>query len=480
MLFNSLDYLVFFPLVVLGFFLLPGRLRWLFLLGASYYFYMSWKASYAVLILITTASTFYLARSMGSGPPRARRRLLILGLGLNFGILLAFKYGNFLGANLNALFGLVSLPWSVPAYDLVLPVGISFYTFQAIGYLLDVYHGREEAEPSLGRYALYVSFFPQLVAGPIERAGRLIPQLGGAARFDYMRLVGGLKLIAWGLFKKLVIADRLAALVNPVYADPGGWDAATLLLATYAFTFQIYCDFSGYSDIAIGSARVMGIDLMTNFARPYGAPSVREFWRRWHISLSTWFRDYMYVPLGGNRVKAGRMYLNLMAVFLVCGLWHGAAWTFVLWGGLHGLLLVGSHAGRPLRQRLAALTGLDRVPALRRVVRVLITFNLVALLWVFFRASSLGDALYILGSIFSPAAWGAAGPPAVISGYQLSLALYAVLFMLGVEWLQRDRAYRRFLAHSPLWVRFPVYLLTVLSIVIFGEFSTMEFIYFQF
>ena len=354
MLFNSLEYFIFFPLVVLGFFLLPGRLRWLFLLAASYFFYMSWKPSYAILILITTISTFYLAKGMAGAEPRGRGWRLWLGLFLNFGILVVYKYANFAGQNLNALFGWLSLPIQVPAYDIVLPVGISFYTFQAIGYLLDVFHQREKAEPSLSRYALYVSFFPQLVAGPIERAGRLIPQLGGPARFDYFSAVSGLKLIAWGLFKKLVIADRLAALVNPIYADPTQWDPATLLLATYAFTFQIYCDFSGYSDIAIGSAQVMGIDLMTNFDRPYAATGIRQFWRRWHISLSTWFRDYLYFPLGGNRTSPYRMYYNIMVVFLVCGLWHGAAWTFVVWGGLHGLLLVGSHVGRPLRDRLAA------------------------------------------------------------------------------------------------------------------------------
>ena len=338
MLFNSFHFLLFFPLVCILYYLLPPRLRWLFLLLASYYFYMNWEPVYALLIagstLITYGCGLLVERYRGE---RRRQRLFLLGsLLLNFGILFIFKYYNFLTGSIFSLLSWLGIRSAFPEFTLLLPVGISFYTFQAVGYSLDVYRGDIKAERHLGIYALFVSFFPQLVAGPIERARNLLPQFREIHRFDETNATQGLKLMLWGYFMKLCVADRLALYVDAVYNNVSQHNGTSLLIASVFFAFQIYCDFGGYSLIAIGAARVMGFSLMENFRRPYFARSVREFWGRWHISLSTWFKDYVYIPLGGNRVGRFRHMRNLVVTFLVSGIWHGANWTFILWGGFHG------------------------------------------------------------------------------------------------------------------------------------------------
>jgi D-alanyl-lipoteichoic acid acyltransferase DltB (MBOAT superfamily) len=338
MLFTSLEFLIFFPIVVALYFGCPYRYRWLLLLAANYYFYAAWKLEYIFLLLASTLISYITAILMVKPENQAKRTgLLVIGLIANLGILFAFKYFNFVNDSLRIAFNQFNLIYNVPMFQALLPVGISFYTFQSLGYTIDVYRGKLEPERHLGRFALFVSFFPQLLAGPIERASNMLPQFYEKFDFDEARVSSGLRLILWGLFKKIVIADRLGLYVNAVYNSPSDWEGWPVFLATYFFAFQIYCDFSGYSDIAIGAARVMGFNLMENFRRPYFAQSPSEFWRRWHISLSSWFRDYLYIPLGGSRVSVPRWYLNLMIVFLVSGLWHGAAWTFVIWGGLHGL-----------------------------------------------------------------------------------------------------------------------------------------------
>jgi len=335
MLFNSLDFLIFFPVIVGLYFALSPKYRWVLLLGASYYFYMCWKAEYIILIVFSTLVDYFAARQMARIQEKKKRRpFLYLSLLSNLGLLFFFKYWNFFSGETRALLDSWNIMADVPTFQLLLPVGISFYTFQTLSYTIDVYNGKLEPEKNLGRFALYVSFFPQLVAGPIERATHLLPQLRQTFDFDYQRVVSGLQQMLWGFFKKVVIADRLAVYVNEIYASPGDENGLALLLATYFFAFQIYCDFSGYSDIAIGAARVMGYDLMENFRTPYLSKSIREFWSRWHISLSTWFRDYLYIPLGGNRVPQVRWFLNLFIVFVVSGFWHGANWTFLIWGAL--------------------------------------------------------------------------------------------------------------------------------------------------
>lgn len=500
MLFNSLDFVIFFPLVVCAYFLTPHRYRWVLLLAASYYFYACWKAEYLILIVASTLVDYVAGLRMGALPTReARRPYLVLSLCSNLGILFAFKYFNFFNESTRALFDQFDLFYGVPAFDILLPVGISFYTFQTLAYSIDVYRGKQEPERHLGIFALYVSFFPQLVAGPIERSQRLLPQFYQKHGFDRQRAVHGLQQAGWGFFKKLVIADRLAIYVNQVYNNPelhSGWE---IILATYFFAFQIYCDFSGYSDIAIGTARVLGYDLMENFRRPYFSRSISEFWKRWHISLSTWFRDYLYIPLGGNRVVKWRWYYNLFIVFLVSGLWHGANWTFVVWGALHGLYLVVGLMTQDKRDRAwgwlggrlgsvsqgystAGFFGRSNVGWLRSAVAVFVTFHLVVIAWVFFRANSLSDALLLFRNMFifengiaSVAAVTALGP------FELVIAFAAIAVMEVVHVLEERReSLGRYLSSRPRWMRWAMYYAVVFAILMFGEFSLNEFIYFQF
>jgi D-alanyl-lipoteichoic acid acyltransferase DltB (MBOAT superfamily) len=355
MLFNSLEFLVFFPLAAAGYFVLTMRLKSaalarIFLLAGSLFFYGRWNPSYLALIVLSALVTWVSGLLMEGGSARKKCLVLASSLAINLGILFFFKYYGFFADTIRLL--APNMP-SPPAFNVLLPVGISFYTFQALGYSIDVYYGRVRAERDFITYALFVTFFPQLVAGPIERTASLLPQFKENHGFDYDRVTSGLKLAAWGMFKKVVVADRLALYVNGVYGEPGVYPAAALALATFFFAFQIYCDFSGYSDIAIGCARALGFNLIANFRRPYFASSITEFWRRWHISLSAWFKDYLYIPLGGNRKGSFRRHLNLMITFLVSGLWHGAAWHFVVWGALHGAFQVAEHICYPPPQKLA-------------------------------------------------------------------------------------------------------------------------------
>jgi alginate O-acetyltransferase complex protein AlgI len=480
MLFNSLHFLIFFPVVCVAYFALPQRWRWGLLLAASVYFYMSWRAEYIVLLLVSTLFDYWAGLKMGATPDQARRkRYLVLSLGANLAILFIFKYFNFFNASVRTLFDGLGLAYAVPAINLLLPVGISFYTFHAMSYTIDVYRGLKQPERHIGKFLLYILFFPQLVAGPISRPRLLLPQFHQPHYFDPDRVASGLALMAWGFFKKLVIADRLAVIVNNVYNSPTEHSGLTLVLATYSFAFQIYCDFSGYSDIALGAARILGYDLMENFRRPYASTSVAEFWSRWHISLSTWFRDYLYVPLGGNRVPRARWYFNLLFVFLVSGLWHGANWTFVIWGALHGLYLLAEIWTQGPRGRLTQRLGLDRHPGWLRALSMLLTFHLVTLAWIFFRANTLGDALYIVGHLFE--GWSLRGGFGLGVGvYELAIAAAALALMELVQWLQARGVAWPALAARPGWQRWATYYALGLAILIFGKFGTTEFIYFQF
>lgn len=389
------------------------------------------------------------------------------------------------------ILGVFNVFYHFPSLKVLLPVGISFYTFQTLSYSIEVYRGKITAEHNLSHFALYVAFFPQLVAGPIERADRLLPQIGREYDYDHVRTMEGLKQVIWGFFKKVVIADRLALLVNHVYADPGEQSAPALLLATYFFAFQIYCDFSGYSDIAIGTARIMGIDLMRNFNRPYHSKSIHEFWSRWHISLSTWFRDYLYIPLGGNRVARSRLYANVMIVFVVSGLWHGANWTFVVWGMLHGFYILAGQWTVRLRETVCRAVGLTRFAGVHKTLQMLITFHLVLLSWIFFRAQSIGGALDIIRRIlrFEDAGEFLAvittqGKAAFVLGmgrYELTIAVISIVVMELVHLFERQRErVPAKTAETPLWRRYVVSYVLILIILVFGEFSSNEFIYFQF
>jgi len=441
---------------------------------------MCWKPEYVILIIASTLINFFAGAKMGQIESKTKRKkYLLFSIVTNIGILFSFKYFNFFNDSLRAIFNHYNVFYSIPKLNVLLPVGISFYTFQALSYSIDVYRGDRKTENNLAIFALYVSFFPQLVAGPIERSTRLLPQFYQKFTFDYQRVTDGLKLMLWGFFEKLVIADRLAVLVDQVYNNAMDYNGIPLILATYFFAFQIYCDFSGYSNIAIGAAQVMGFNLTDNFRRPYFSESIAEFWRRWHISLSFWFRDYIYIPLGGNRVVKYRWFFNLFVVFLVTGFWHGANWTFVIWGVLHGFYIMFSILTSDLRNRISNFFHLNQIPTVRKILKVIITFHLVLFSWIFFRANSVNEAFYIISHLFS-------GLEFKIS-YGLTfgitdfvIAIGSILLLEFIHLLQRHWRIRHSLSGKPIWFRWAIYYAIVFGILILGKFGSQEFIYFQF
>lgn len=483
--FNSIEFVLFFPVVCFLFFSLPARARVPLLVLASYVFYMAWNPYYVFLILASTLVDYFAALEMGRYDDRLRRRRwLWFSLAANLGLLFTFKYANFFGDAMRETVGLFSIEANIPHLDVLLPVGISFYTFQTLSYTIEVYRANQSPERNFLRFALYVSFFPQLVAGPIERPQRLLPQLHGEHPFDYDRVVSGLRLMLWGMFKKVVIADRLAVIVDGIYSDPARYPGMFLTMATVFFAFQIYCDFSGYTDIARGAARVIGVDLTKNFNRPYTAASIRDFWRRWHITLSTWFRDYVYIPLGGQTGTVNRWYLNLFVVFVVSGLWHGANWTFIVWGGLHGGYYVAGHLLAPARRRVAERIAFPRT--LSACLQVVGTFVLVVYAWTFFRADSVAQAWYFSTHYFQ--GWfdlGAYGGFSRIVG-SLDVSVRYVGFtallipaLLVAEWAidgWKDANVR----NAPAGIRWAAYAALAMAIMNLGVTDELPFVYFQF
>jgi alginate O-acetyltransferase complex protein AlgI len=479
-LFNSLNFLFFFPIVVAAYFALKPKYRWILLLLASYYFYMSWNYKYVLLIMFSTVVDYIAGILMYRWQDQRMRKLLLAAsLGTNLGLLFFFKYFNFFGDTINSLFESINVFARVPAYHFLLPVGISFYTFQTLSYTIDIYRRKQVPEYHFGRFALFVSFFPQLVAGPIERSVNLIPQFREVYHFDYQRVKEGLLLMTWGFFKKMVIADRLAEYVNLVYNHPEGFKGLQDFIATFFFSFQIYCDFSGYSDIAIGSALIMGYRLMTNFRRPYFAQNIREFWQRWHISLSTWFRDYVYISLGGNRVVKWRYYYNLFITFLVSGLWHGAEWTFVIWGALHGFYMVSAIWTYSLRERVNRFLGIDRVPALYKAMQILVTFVLVYFAWIFFRANNTSEALRIITNTFSFEK----GQVLNLFHFKvdMGISLAGIALLVVVEYFEEYHGlYREYLQKLPKVWKWSLLCAVILVILLLGIWKGTDFLYFQF
>ncbi|HEX6162028.1 MAG TPA: MBOAT family O-acyltransferase [Vicinamibacterales bacterium] len=508
MLFNSaLFLLLFFPLVTLLYYLVPQPARWRVLLVASCYFYAVGIPAYllvlAAIIAIDFTAGILIERATG---PR-RKTILAISLASNLLLLGVFKYADFLSGNVTALASLIGWNYSLATLGWLLPIGLSFHTFQSMAYTIEVYKGAQPAERHLGYFALYVLFYPQLVAGPIERPQHLLPQLrrpallsaralrGGLAGLGESCIVAGLQLMLLGLFKKLVIADRLALAVDPIYGDPHLYSASALLFATVFFAIQIYCDFSGYTHIARGAAMTMGVELTHNFMAPYGAKSVADFWRRWHVSLSSWFRDYVYIPLGGNRVSTARWVRNVLITFFLSGLWHGASWTFVAWGVLHGCFLIASRATSGLRASVVTALRLQTMPRLHGILQASTVFALATFAWIFFRAESLGDAWFIVSSI--PAAAGqlidvmlSGAPEGVmvrlgLAGLPIAKHEWALMFLLTLAVLAFDQ--RRWrdplvfeLPAAPAWPRvFAAYAL-IAGVLFFGVYRTATFIYFQF
>ena len=468
MLFNSFSFLLFFPVVcLLYFWLSKQKSRLILLLVSSCFFYGFFIPQYLLILFLVIGIDFYAGKKIETTTNEKKRKLfLTLSLVANFSILFFFKYYNFTVENINHIIGFFHWNLSISALKIILPIGLSFHTFQSMSYVFEVYKKRFPAEKSILHYSVYVLYFPQLVAGPIERPQNIFPQLHQFHPFDYERCVAGLYLVTQGLFKKSVIADSLAPLANTIFSHPLSFGLVPTLSGVIAFTFQIYCDFSGYSDIARGISKILGIELMINFNKPYFANSMSDFWRRWHISLSTWFRDYLYIPLGGNRTSRSRTFFNLMLVFILSGFWHGANWTFLSWGALHGLFLI-------LELSILKNMKFDHWPKVFSRIYVLI---LVSTTWVFFRANSMDDVLGIFSSVFRSPYLGFD----LIKKYQMIEALILILFLVMFEFLDSKKNIHEWV-RSLFWIpRWTIYWTVAIIFLFAAQFTGNQFIYFQF
>lgn len=489
MLFNSLDFAIFFPTVFVLYWLVSKKLklRNAFILISSYIFYGWWDWRFLFLIIISSFVDYYVGKELYKTEKiNKRKQLLFISLLVNLGFLIYFKYTNFFIDSFVESFKLFGKNLEISTLNIILPVGISFYTFQTLSYTIDIYRKQLKPTKDWLPFFAFVAFFPQLVAGPIERASHLLPQFYKTYKFNYNQVKSGLLLMAFGLFKKMVVADRVAILVNQVYNNPTDYQGVDIIVATVFFAFQIYCDFSGYSDIAIGLARTMGFDLMKNFDSPYLSKSITEFWRRWHISLSTWFRDYVYIPLGGSREGEYKTYLNLFIVFLVSGLWHGAAITFVIWGAIHGFIIVFEKAFYKQRIKLFKFLKIKKGSLLNKIIFIPFIFAIVCFAWIFFRANTFSDAIFLVKNInlnnISNFTDGKIYELGLIKP-EFILALIAVGMLIIFEWTHKKINISRLLTQQILPVRWSFYLIVVFVLIIFGvygENQVTEFIYFQF
>ncbi|MBQ7500090.1 MAG: MBOAT family protein [Clostridia bacterium] len=488
MIFNSLTFVVFFIAVAVSYYLVPHKLRYPHLLAASLIFYMWSDPASVIWLAITTLVTWFAGILIGSGKSKSSKKTwLIISLVINFGILFVFKYFNLFGEGVNALFGLLGSKYEIARSSLAAPIGISFYTFQAVGYTIDVYRGKKEPQKNLLKYSVFVSFFPVILSGPIQRSDVLMPQLEEYHKFDYGLVTSGLKLCTMGLFKKIVVADTIAVYVNNVFGNIDAYDGFGLIVASILFTLQIYCDFSGYSDIAIGVARILGFRLGKNFDHPYFSTSIKDFWKRWHISLSSWFGSYLYIPLGGNRCSKARKYFNIMVTFLVSGIWHGASLTFIVWGALHGVYRVFGEITLPLREKIHKAVHYDKAKRLKKAVSIFITFSLVSFAWIFFKASDIGDAFRFVGRLFTfNEGFGSRSyfftELKNIFGERREMYLSAIVLptFLFVSVFDHFKPLGAFISRRPQFIRFLIYLFAILFIAIFARPDMQDFIYVQF
>lgn len=476
MLFNSLAFLLFFPIVTILYFILPHKFRWFLLLFASCFFYMFFKPIYILILFFTIIIDYYAGIWIENAELHNKKKYLIYSLIANISVLVIFKYYNFINSNIDGLATFFKLQNPIPYLSILLPIGLSFHTFQAMSYTIEVYRGNQKAEKHFGIYALYVMYYPQLVAGPIERPQNVLHQFHEVHNFDYDRTMDGLRQMMWGFYKKLVVADRLAIYANEVFNNAQNYKGLPLIWASVFFSFQIYCDFSGYSDIALGSSKIMGIDLMRNFNLPYISKSIKEFWSRWHISLSTWFRDYLYITLGGNRKGAMRWYINIFIVFIVSGIWHGANWTFIIWGILHGIFNVFGIITEKTQQ---SIYNFFKIPnRLIHFINWSITIVIVIIAWVFFRANNIDDAIYILSNMHKIEAGSIFGIP-MFSSFSNILCVLFITTTFIIEYL----IYKGIFEQIPVSnnKKNIVYLITLFAIIyVFGIFEKQSFIYFQF
>lgn len=493
MLFNSTSFLIFFPLVVLLYYIFPHKIRYILVLAASFYFYMSWEPIYGILLAGVILVSWFLALLIEKCKNGVLTKRIIVALSVVFclAILFYFKYSGFIVDNVNRFLQIIRIPKSLNQFSVVLPVGISFYVFQALAYVIDVYRGKVKAERNILLYGAFISFFPQLVAGPIERADHFLNQFKEEHHFDYEKVKHNLLVMLWGFFLKIVVADRIAVYVDAVYGNYeqyGGW---LLIVASMLFAFQIYCDFAGYSTIAIGAAGVMGFELMENFKAPYCAAGIREFWARWHISLTGWFRDYVYIPLGGNRKGVLRKSINTLIVFLLSGLWHGANWSYVVWGGLNGFFIVledlASKCTGGLLKFLEERSGIFR--GVCRVLSTLLTFLAVDITWVFFRANGTKDAFLIFKNML-PANNFMAFFDNTVHFYIMEKHVFAAMLVFLLVVIAVDIFHYRnifFISRIeklPTVFQWIIYIAAILIVLIFGAWGpsidASAFIYFQF
>ena len=494
MTFNTFTFFLFFTVIVLINYFLPKRWRWVWLLVSSYAFYSLSDVRYSAVLLTCTGISYMAGRMIAKTEDKKLKKIwALLGIALNVGILILFSYMNFFFDSITAAAATAGYQWTFRGIELLFPIGISFYIFQVISYLLDVYSGKVEAEKNLAHYALYVSFFPQLLIGPIERYNHLKPQLLNPKPFEYQEFVDSLVRIGWGLFKKIVIADRLAVVANTVFAAPQDFNSPKLVAAIIAFSFQIYIDFSAYSDIAIGTASILGINLIENFNRPYFAKSIIDFWRRWHISLNNWLRDYIFIRLNykHRRKKLRNLWISIdvMITFFISGLWHGASWTFVFWGVLHGLYQTIEILTQKIRDKVVNKLKINRSTFAHKTFQVLFTFGLVSFAWLFFKASSMSEAVHILKSVISfdgistEKAWIFKDGSLGLDDKDFWMMTHTLLILMIVEFVQRKQDLLVMLNKQPIWFRWTIYYLLFFSITIFGfygEANAVDFVYFQF
>ncbi len=485
MLFNSIPFLIFFPLVVLLYFLIPYRFRTIWLLLVSYYYYMYLDPKYALFLVASTLITYFGGRFVAAADTQRKKKLFVaLSVVLNLFFLIFFKYANFLTDTCSGLLALLGVQYEPAKLNLILPVGISFYTFQSLSYIIDSYRGEVKTEKNIIKYALFVSFFPNILAGPIERSKNLLHQFDEKHDFDYERVRDGLILMLWGYFQKVVIEARLSILTDMVYGNFKEYTGITLVIGIFFYGFKIYCDFASYSNIAIGAAKVMGFTLMTNFKQPFFSRNVKEFWRRWHISLNTWFVDYLYIPMGGSRVPKWRKYFNTMVVFLASGMWHGASLTYIMWGATNGIFQIAGDLLKPVRRKCCALLHYDFSNRFGKALQIAFTFILFHISLVFFVSGSITDAFEIFGRMFTDFSL-----LPLIDGtlYTLGLGvsnfyilLFSLVILLIVDLVQEKKEAFAYLAAKPFVVRWAFYYLLIGMVLLSCNLSTQEFLYMNF
>ena len=483
MLFNSLDFAIFLPIVFLLYWFLVQKnlkLQNALIVLASYVFYGWWDWRFLSLIFISTAVDYLVGQKLRNEDHQSKRKaLLLISIIVNLGFLGFFKYYNFFLENFVDAFSLFGMQINTNSLNIILPVGISFYTFQTLSYTIDVYRKKLEPTQDFIAFSAFVCFFPQLVAGPIERATNLLPQFYKKRAFEYQKAVDGMRQILWGLFKKIVIADNCAQYANQIFNNSADMNGSTLVLGAIFFTFQIYGDFSGYSDIAIGTSKLFGFNLKQNFANPYFSRDIAEFWRRWHISLSTWFRDYLYIPLGGSRVGTWMKVRNIFAIFLVSGFWHGANWTFIIWGALNAIYFLPLLLTNNNRKNLGVVAEGKLLPSLKEVFQILLTFTLTVLAWIFFRAENISHAFNIFDEIFSKSIFNI---PYFANGSESYPTIFLVIIFILIEWIGRKNKFAieniGLINHS--YIRYCIYVIITTIILFMGNFGENSFIYFQF